>query len=308
MNDPRELTSLRNPHVKKWFSLGLKKYRDRNRLFLVEGARFVAEALLTHQPVEAIIYCESLLRTERARHIIQIAPSDILWRISEHIARRLSKRDKPGEVFCVCNYIDVPLDALALNNTPLVVVLDEPRGPGNLGTTLRTAEGAGADALIIIEPAVDLYHRVVVQATVGSLFGIPIARASNRQAFLDWYDQTWGAKIETRSIAAIPEAEQDYSTIEDLNRPVFVFFGNEERGLASELRKRAHVEICIKMLGRADSLNTASAAAVIICDIVRKRGYGRFTSPQHLRVKEGFKQPRKNREKEENHQIDDDLG
>ena len=290
---PNELTSVQNPRVKEWASLRLHKYRQKTGLFLVEGARLVAEALLTHQPIEAIIYCESLLRTERARHIIQSVPSDIVWRVSEEIATKLSERDRPGEVFCVCRHVDVPLDALPKEGAPFFVVLDEPRGPGNLGTTLRTAEGAGADALIIIEPAVDLYHPTVVRTTVGSLFGFPIARAPSQQAFLDWYDRTWGARPETRCIATIPEAEQDYAALDDLARPVFVLFGNEERGLAPELRKRAHVEISIKMLGRADSLNTASAAAVIICDIVRKRGCGRFAVPQHLRVPEGFEQPGK---------------
>ena len=296
MNKPNEFTSVHNPRVKKWASLRRHKYRKEAGLFLIEGARAVAEALLTQQPIEAIIYCESLLRTDRARHIIQLAPSDIVWRVSKEIARRLSERDDPGEVFCVCRHVDVPLDALPQEGAPLFVVLDEPRGPGNLGVTLRTAEGAGADALIVIEPAVDLYHPTVVKTTVGSLFGFPIARAPSRQAFLDWYDRTWGTRPETRCIAAIPEAEQDYAALDDLDRPVFVFFGNEERGLASELRKRAHVEISIKMLGRADSLNTASAAAVIICDIVRKRGRGRFALPQHLRVKEGFEQPKKSSE------------
>ncbi|MCJ7506497.1 RNA methyltransferase [Candidatus Bathyarchaeota archaeon] len=296
MNKPNELISVHNPRVKKWAALRLHKYRQKAGLFLVEGARAVAEALLTQQPIEAIIYCESLLRTDRARHIIQLAPSEIVWRVSKEIARRLSERDDPGEVFCVCRHVDVPLDALPQEGAPLFVVLDEPRGPGNLGITLRTAEGAGADALIVIEPAVDLYHPTVVQTTVGSLFGFPIARAPSRQAFLDWYDRIWGARPETRCIAAIPEAEQDYAALDDLVRPVFVFFGNEERGLAPELRKRAHVEISIKMLGRADSLNTASAAAVIICDIVRKRGRGRFAVPQHLRVKEGFEQPEKSSE------------
>jgi tRNA G18 (ribose-2'-O)-methylase SpoU len=193
--------------------------------------------------------------------------------------------------------VDVPLDTLPQEDAPLFVVLDEPRGPGNLGITLRTAEGIGADALIIIEPAVDLYHPTVVQTTVGSLFGFPIARAPSRKAFLDWYEKTWGARPETRCVAAIPEAEQDYATLDDLSRPVFVLFGNEERGLAPELRKLAHTEISIKMLGRADSLTTASAAAVILCDIVRKRGRGRFTVPQHMRVQEGFEQPGKNNSK-----------
>jgi TrmH family RNA methyltransferase len=293
VNRLNELTSVHNPRVKNWAALRLHKYRQKTGLFLVEGARSVAEALLTHQPIQAIMYCESLLRTDRARYIVQTAPSDIVWRVNEEIAKRLSERDGPGEVFCVCRHVDVPLDALPKEDAPLFVVLDEPRGPGNLGITLRTAEGAGADALIIIEPAVDLYHPTVVQTTVGSLFGFPIARASSRKAFLDWYDSTWGARPETRCIAAVPEAELDYAALDDLARPVFVLFGNEERGLAPELRKLAHTEISIKMLGRADSLTTASAAAVILCDVVRKRGRGRFTLPQHLRVQEGFEQPGK---------------
>lgn len=292
-----ELNSVHNPTVKKWAALRLHKYRQKEGLFLVEGARSVAEALLTHQPVEAIIYCEPLLRTERAQNIIKSAPPEIVWRVTQEIAERLTERDSPGEVFCVCRHVDVALEDLPQEDHPLYVVLDEPRGPGNLGITIRTAEGVGADGLIIIEPAVDLYHPTVVQTTVGSLFGFPIARAESRQAFLDWYDQTWGKRTETRWIAAIPEAEMDYAIITDLDRPLFVFFGNEERGLAPELRKRADVEISIKMLGRADSLTTASAAAVILCDVVRKRGHGRFTLPQHLRVQEGFEQPGKETKK-----------
>lgn len=293
MSKTNELTSVHNPRVKNWVALKLHKYREKTGLFLVEGARFVAEALLTHQPIEAIIYCESLIHTDRARHIVETSPANILWRVNEAIARRLSERDDPSEMFGVCRHVDVPLSVLPKEGSPLIIVLDEPRGPGNLGVTIRTAEGAGADALIIIEPAVDLYNPTVVQTTVGSLFGFPIARAASLQVFLDWYDQTWGAQPETRCVAAVPEAELDYSGLSDLKRPLFVLFGNEERGLASELRKLAHVEISIKMLGRADSLNTASAAAVIICDIVRKRGGGRFSSPQHLRVEKGFEQPGK---------------
>jgi len=292
-NRPNELTSAQNPRVKQWASLRIHKYRQKTGLFLVEGARFVAEAMLTHQPIEAIIYCEKFLRTDRARHILESAQQDLIWHVNEEIARRLSERDDPGEMFCVCRHIDVPLDALPQKDAPLFIVLDEPRGPGNLGITIRTAEGAGADALIIIEPAVDLYHPTVVQTTVGSLFGFPISRATSQRAFLDWYDKTWGTRSDTRCIAAVPEAEQDYASLSDLERPIFVFFGNEDRGLAPELRKRSDIEISIKMLGRADSLNTASAAAVIICDIVRKRGYGRFLSPQHLRIQEGFEQPGK---------------
>jgi len=288
-----ELTSIHNPRVKAWLKLREAKGRKAAGAFLAEGARPVAEALLTHQPVEAVIYCESLLRTDRARNIIHAAPPEMVWRVNEAIARRLSERDDPGEVFCVCRNVDVPLEALPQDGAPLFVVLDEPRGPGNLGTTLRTAEGAGADALIIVEPAVDLYHPAVVRSTVGSLFGFPVARAPSREVFLDWYDRAWGSRSETKCVAAVPEAEMDYAALDDLERPVFVIFGNEERGVAPELRRRCQVEISIKMLGRADSLNTASAAAVILCDIVRKRGRGRFAAPQHLRVPEGFEQPRK---------------
>jgi len=288
-----ELISLHNPRVKSWAALKQLKHRKETGTFLVEGARPVAEALLTQHSVEAVIYCETLLRTDRARQILHTAPPESLWRVTEDIARKLSERDDPGEVFAVCRNVDVPLTALPRAGAPLFVVLDEPRGPGNLGTTLRTAEGAGADALIIIEPAVDLYNPAVVRSTVGSLFGFPIARAESRSAFIGWYEKQWGNRPETKCLAAVPEAELDYAALADLERPTFVIFGNEERGVAPELRKLCHTEVSIQMLGRADSLNTASAAAVILCDIVRKRGRGRFVTPQHTRVTEGFEQPKK---------------
>ncbi len=288
----QEITSTHNPHVKFWASLKQAKYRQASGLFLVEGARAVAEALLTGRTPEAILYAEQSLRTERAHHLIDSAPPQLLCRVSEDVLRRLSARDDPAEVFAVCRQVDVPLGQLPLPADPLCVVLDEPRGPGNLGVTLRVADGVGADAVIIIEPAVDLYNPAVVGASVGSLFGLPIARAPDRDAFLTWYNTTWGARPDTYCIAALPEADWDYSTLTGLERPVFVLFGNEERGLAPALRQRASAEVCIRMLGRADSLNTASAVAVILCDIVRKRGRGRYATPQHTRVPVGFEQPR----------------
>jgi RNA methyltransferase, TrmH family len=286
MSTQRVLTSVHNPRVKQWAALKQHKTRSKTGLFLVEGSRLVSEALLTHQPVEAVIYCESLLRTERARQVIRLAPPDIVWQVSEEVAMRLSDRNRPCELFCVCRHVDVSLDALPCAGAPLYVVLDEPRGPGNLGTTLRVAEGAGTDALIIIEPAVDLYHPAVVRTAVGSEFGFPVARAPSRAAYLDWYARTWARCPEARCIAAIPDADRDYASLHDLDRPLFVLFGNEMRGLAPELRSCADVEVGIKMLGRADSLNTASAAAVILCHVVRERGRGRYDVPQHLRMAE----------------------
>lgn len=285
------LTSLQNPKVKQWISLKLRKYRQETGLFLVEGARPVAEALLTHQPLVAIIYCEDYVKTDRARNIIKSAEPNMVWQVSAHIAQRLSDWDEPGEVFGVCQQIDVPLEKLPAVANPFFIVLDEPRGSGNLGTVIRTAEGAGADAVVIIEPAVDLYHPGVVRLTVGSLFGIPIARVPSLADFLQWYEQTWSRQPQAYCIVATPEADANYTSLTDLERPLMVIFGNEERGVAPQLRQLADQPISVKMLGRADSLNTASAAAVIICHVMNKRR-GRFTTPQHLRVPQGFAQPK----------------
>ncbi len=288
----KEITSPHNPLVKRWVSLKQAKYRQVTGLFLIEGTRAVAEALLTQRTLEAILYSEESLRTARARYLVQTAPAHLLYRVSAEIMRRLTARNDPAEMFAVCRRVDVPLAQLRLPDDPLCVVLDEPRGPGNLGVTLRVADGVGVDAVIIIEPAVDLYHPAVVGATVGSLFGLCIARAPSQAAFLAWYDATWGTHPDTCCIATLPDAKRDYATLEQRACPTFVLFGNEERGLAPALRRRAHVEIGIQMLGRADSLNTASAAAVILCDMVRKRGRARYATPQHTRVPPGFEQPR----------------
>jgi TrmH family RNA methyltransferase len=289
----KEITSLHNPQIKLWVSLKQTKYRQATGLFLIEGARAVAEALLTRRKLEAILYSKASLRTERARYLVQSAPSHLLYQVTDDILDRLTQRADPAELFAVCRKVDVPLEALHLPANPLCVVLDEPRGPGNLGITLRVADAVGVDAVIIIEPAVDLYHPTVVSTTVGSLFGPLITRAPSQVAFLAWFDATWATRPDTCSVATLPEAELDYASLHPLGGPAFVFFGNEERGLADTLRRRAQAEIGIRMFGRADSLTTASAAAVILCDIVRKRGHGRYATPQHTRVPAGFEQPRR---------------
>lgn len=290
-NGPRDLTSVQNPRVKTWASLRERKFRDKSKLFLVEGARAVGEAMLTGQDIQAAIYCEKLVRTERARTILDALPPRIVWRVSEEIVRRLSDRDEPGEIFCVCPHLDLPLDDLPRTGNPFFVVMDQPASPGNIGMVMRTADGAGADALIIIEPAADLYHPVAVRNTVGSLFGLPVARARSVEAFIDWYEQRWATRPGALMVATIPEAEMDYSSLDNIDRPIFVIFGSEERGVSPQLRQRSDLHISIKMLGRADSLSISSAAAVIICDVVRKRGRGRYATPHHERTPEIFRQP-----------------
>ena len=298
-NGPHDLTSVHNPRVKLWASLKERKYRQRTGLFMVEGARGVAEAVLTGRDVEAVIYSEKLVRTERARTIIESVPHNLLWRVSEEVARKLSERDEPGELFCVCKFIDVPLEKLPSTGNPFFVVIDQPASPGNIGMVMRTADGAGADAMIIVEPAADLYHPLAIRNTVGSLFGLPVAR-TNLQEFINYYERYWKSKHpETMMVATIPEAEMDYSSLDDIDRPLFVIFGSEERGVSPELRELSDVHISIKMLGRADSLSISSAAAVIICDVVRKRGRGRYATPHHLRTPEVFRQPSHGRTKSE---------
>lgn len=265
-----EITSIHNPHVKLWCSLRLRKQREKTGLFLVEGLRAMSEAVQTGRSIEALIYCEQFLRSERACRLITAFPPERLWRVSEAIARRLSEHDMPGEVFGVYRKLDITLDELPAGGNHFFVVLDQPNDPGNLGTIVRTADGAGANGLIILEPAVDIYHPTAVYAAVGSLFSIPIARASQAE-FLAWYARTWAMRPEAWIVATIPEAEQEYSALDKLERPLFVLFGNEQHGITPELRARSTIQVSIQMRGRADSLNLACAAAVIICDVMSKR-------------------------------------
>jgi RNA methyltransferase, TrmH family len=220
--------------------------------FLVEGVPGVREALRHgHSVVE-------VFATQRAvaRHpdVLADVPLSV---ITERTAASLSETTTPQGVVAVCRRIDVPLADAFAGRPQLVVGLVEPNDPGNLGTILRTADAAGADALVVAGTGVDLYNGKAVRASAGSLFHVPLAVADPAELLL----AARSAGLQTFATSGTGDVEISSAPLPD---PTLWLFGNEAHGLPPAVLAATDAVVRIPIFGRAESLNLAAAAAVCL--------------------------------------------
>ncbi|HEV2888319.1 MAG TPA: RNA methyltransferase [Jatrophihabitans sp.] len=241
---------------------GLTSPRGRREAgrFLAEGAQSVREAL--RRPGTVLELFATPTAAQRHPDLLEQAPPGSVSVISDRAAASLSETVHPQGLFAVCTRLDVSL-ADALARTPrLVVILVEANDPGNAGTILRTADAAGADAVLFTGDSVDPYNGKAVRAAAGSLFHLDVvtglqpvtALAGCRAAGL-------------RTVATTGSASLDLDELADqgalAGRTAWVF-GNEARGLPAELVRAADLAVRVPVHGRAESLNLAAAAAVCL--------------------------------------------
>jgi len=253
-----EIASPRNPRVKALAALKERKERERRGLFLVEGRREVARAL------EAGLFLETLLLGPKARPEDRALAGgrEVLF-LSQAALERVSSRENPAQVLGVFRLPKRDLSQARLPPNPLALVLLGLEKPGNLGAILRAADGAGADLVLVAEGA-DLFSPQVIRNSTGALFSLPVYPVSEEEArrFLEAQDLL--------RVAATPEGERLYWE-EDYRKGVAFLLGTEDEGLPEAWKRRAQVRVRIPMRGRADSLNVAVSAALLLYEALRQR-------------------------------------
>jgi len=253
-----EIASPRNPRVKALAALKERKERERRGLFLVEGRREVARAL------EAGLFLETLLLGPKARPEDRALAGgrEVLF-LSQAALERVSSRENPAQVLGVFRLSKRDLSQARLPPNPLALVLLGLEKPGNLGAILRAADGAGADLVLVAEGA-DLFSPQVIRNSTGALFSLPVYPVSEEEArrFLEAQDLL--------RVAATPEGERLYWE-EDYRKGVAFLLGTEDEGLPEAWKRRAQVRVRIPMRGRADSLNVAVSAALLLYEALRQR-------------------------------------
>jgi TrmH family RNA methyltransferase len=265
-----QITSTQNPRFKALRSLRLRKYRQREGLFLIEGIRAVEEALTTGAPVDTLVYAPELLVSERAQALVErIDPARRLI-LSADLFRSLSQRDEPQGIAATVRFQELTLADLALPDDLLVIVAYQLRDPGNLGTIIRTADAAGATGLVVVEPSVDLYDPQAVRATMGSLFALPIVRLADATLLSPWFDDVRATGLPLQVVASSAHAAQLHYEA-DYRRPLALLVGSERHGLPPSIRESADLQVRLPMAGRATSLNVAAATAALVYEIVRQR-------------------------------------
>ncbi len=258
------IASIRNPRIARAAALKRRRAREEEGRFLVEGVQSVSEALgagsrlreVFHVlPVEARV--EPVLRAAAAAGVPSVGTS-------ASVMASLASTVTPQGPVAVADFLDRPLEDVD-RTAGLVPVLVEVRDPGNAGTIIRSADAAGAGAVILTRASVDVYNPKVVRSTAGSLFHIPVVRDADLQATVAHL------RAEGFRIAAASTEGESAVHDTDLTGPVAVLFGNEAHGLPAGAGSLVDLTIRVPMRGRAGSLNLAAAAAVFLFEAARQR-------------------------------------
>jgi TrmH family RNA methyltransferase len=262
----RRITSAANEAVKAIRSLERKRERAESGLFLAEGARTLIEAIETGAEIIAVAH---LIEAGEEAHIRLIVDAvqrrgGLILEVNREVLEKISQRDNPQTAIGVLRQRFALLDTLAPARLHRLVVLEDVRDPGNLGTILRTADALGAGAVVLLGAHTDPYGIEAVRASMGSIFAVPLVPGAT-DAFL--------AFAKAKRITLVGTHLSGARDIREIawNDRVALVMGNEQKGLSDALAEACNVTVKIPMAGRADSLNLAVATAITLFESVRGR-------------------------------------
>ncbi|MGI9006832.1 MAG: TrmH family RNA methyltransferase [Streptosporangiaceae bacterium] len=262
------VTTNRSPRVRAARALAKRALRERARLFLAEGPQAVSEALGRPGDDGRGSAVRELFVTApaRARHaglVAAVARAGApVHEVGADVMAELAQTVTPQGLLAVCPFLDVPLEQALAGAPRLVVVLANARDPGNAGTVLRTADAAGADAVIFAGASVDPYNSKCVRSSAGSLFHLPLAAGVSVAGAVGTLREAGLAVLAADGSATAGLDELDQSG--RLARPTAWLFGNEAWGLPADLAALADETVAVPIYGRAESLNLAAAAAICL--------------------------------------------
>ena len=262
------LTSPTNVRVKRVVKLRSRRHRDRECRFVIEGFRELESAWRVGFPVEEVFYCEQHFAARGERELIVglRETGAVCEATNAAVFAKLSYRHTPDGLLAVAATPEVTLNRLDVPESSLWLVAANIEKPGNLGAMLRTADAAGVSGVLVADPATDPFNPNVVRASVGTFFSVPLAVASAAEV------RAWLAEHGIRVVAASPSATSDYAEA-DLCGPLAIVVGGEHDGLDAEWIAGAE-GVRIPMAGRADSVNAAMTAAVLLFEATRQRRVG----------------------------------
>ena len=260
----KQISSVQNPFIKSLVLLQEKaKNRKQTGTFLIEGQREITLALKGGYIIETVLFYPEICTEVEAT---KIAPNTALIEINKEVFQKLAYRDTTEGILAVAKTKSMQLNDLKLSKNPLILIAEAPEKPGNIGALLRTADAANLDAVIIANPKSDLYNPNIVRSSVGCLFTNQIASGTTEEiiAFLKEQDINFYCATLQNSTSY---HTQNYTT------PTALVVGTEATGLTQEWRDAATQNIIIPMQGEIDSMNVSVAAAILIFEAKRQRGF-----------------------------------
>jgi TrmH family RNA methyltransferase len=260
------ITSSHNPRFRAASSLrGARERRERG-LILIDGVREVARAIESGVKVVEAWVAIDRLDGAAAEDVLERLRSTAVEVIEAppELLDRLAFGDRNEGVVVVAQPPSVNLDALELPDQPLVAVIEGVEKPGNLGAILRSADGAGVNAVVAADPATDPWNPNAIRASLGAAFSVPIAVATAAETF------DWLRRQGVRVVAALVDAPVAY-TDTDLTGALAIVLGSEAAGLSEMWRAADVTAVQVPMLGVGDSLNVSATAAILFYEALRQR-------------------------------------
>jgi TrmH family RNA methyltransferase len=260
----KQISSVQNPFIKSLVLLQEKaKARKLSGTFLMEGQREISIAIKGGYQIETVLFLPEICTEKEAS---QLAPTAELIEINKEVFQKLAYRDTTEGILAVAKTKSTLLSDLQLSENPLILVAEAPEKPGNIGALLRTADAAHLDAVIIANPKSDLYNPNIVRSSVGCLFTNQIATGTTAEII---------AFLKEKNIAMYCATLQNSNGyhLENYTTPTALVVGTEATGLTQEWRDAATQNIIIPMQGEIDSMNVSVAAAILIFEAKRQRGF-----------------------------------
>lgn len=255
------ITSAHNPKIKELIKLRKARERKKQALIIIEGQPEITLAKQSGLKIIELFYCQAFAGQSKK---ISEPEEKLITPLAPSVFKKISLRENPDGLLALAEPRYLKLAEIKLSQNPLVIILESLEKPGNLGAILRSADAAGADAVIINDPKTDIYNPNVIRASRGAVFTNQIAVAKTEEI------KKWLKKNKIKSLAATPKADKLY-TKASYQGPVAIIIGGEHKGLSQAWLEAASEKIKIPMAGRIDSLNASVSAAIILFEAIRQR-------------------------------------
>ncbi len=261
------ITSKQNNIIKYVRGLRDKRTREKEKLFVIEGAKFVYEAVAKEIYPEKIIISDHGEQLPAVKEVIaQAGGRSEIVRVNDAVMKHVCETETPQGILALVKMPEILLADIRVNSSSLFVIIEGVQDPGNVGTIIRTADAFEVDAVILTGGSADLYNAKTLRSTMGSVFHIPVIRDVEIIQLTAWLKENRVfTAVTSLAETALPLTKTKYKM------PLAVVFGSEARGVSPGLSRLADTKLKIPMSGSAQSLNVAVAAGIVLYEAFRRR-------------------------------------
>ena len=266
METAETITSLSNQSIKRIRRLQEKtRARQKEKAFFVEGVPITLAAFESQASIETIVYCDSLLVSDRGRAALEqqrVARTNCIA-LSENVFRKVSQRNNPDGIGAICGTSWQDLRDIVPQASDVFVATEDLSDPGNLGTILRTMDATQANGLILVRKSTQPFHPRTVRASRGTVFTVPLSYSDNMDTVFEW-----AKKHQVYTVAASARAHRSFRDA-TYELPALLVFGNENRGLDESTMNATDQLVTIPMEGTNSSLNLSVAVSLMLYELKR---------------------------------------